>query len=110
MRKTLVMLERTAKKQGAPIWATASRLLGSPAVSKVEVNLGRISRISREGEAVFVPGKVLGNGMLDKKLVVGAFAFSASAKNKITAMGGSALSVEEFVKKFPEGSGVKLVG
>jgi ribosomal protein L18E len=35
--------------------------------------------------------------------------FSSSAKSKILAVGGSALTVDEFVKKFPDGSGVKLV-
>jgi kynurenine formamidase len=47
--------------------------------------------------------------LIDKKVTVGAFMFSASAKNKILATGGSALTVDQFVKKFPDGSGVKLV-
>ena len=68
-----------------------------------------MSRVADAGEAIFVPGKVLGTGVIDKKLVVGAFSFSSSARFKIEASGGSALSVEEFLKKYPKGSGVKLV-
>jgi large subunit ribosomal protein L18e len=108
-RHTTVMLERAGKKQTAPIWSEASEMLSQPAVNRVEVNLGRISRIADDGEAVFVPGKVLGTGVIDRKLTVGAFAFSASAKSKIEASGGSALSIEEFLKKYPKGSGVRLV-
>jgi large subunit ribosomal protein L18e len=104
-----VMLERAAKRQSAPIWNEASRLLSAETKNRVEVNVGRISRIAEDGQALFVPGKVLGTGVLDKKVVVGAFSFSASAKSKLESAGGSALSVEQFLKKYPRGSGVQLV-
>jgi large subunit ribosomal protein L18e len=109
LRSTLVLLERAGKEGKAPIWSAASELLRRPASTKVEVNLGRISRLAKEGEAIFVPGKVLGSGLINKKVTVGAFVFSASAKSKIQACGGSVLSVGEFVRKYPDGSGVKLV-
>lgn len=109
LRRTSVMLERAGKKGKAPIWSEASALLSSPAKTRVEVNLGRISRIADAGQAVFVPGKVLGTGVMDRKLVIGAFSFSSAARSKIEASGGSALSIEEFLKKYPKGSGVKLV-
>jgi large subunit ribosomal protein L18e len=109
LRHASVMLERAGKKQKAPIWSEASNLLSNPSKTRVEVNLGRMSRLTDAGEAIFVPGKVLGTGVIDKKLVVGAFSFSSSARSKIEASGGSALSIEEFLKKYPKGSGVKLV-
>ncbi|HYC12299.1 MAG TPA: 50S ribosomal protein L18e [Nitrososphaerales archaeon] len=109
LRRTVVLLERAGKEEKARVWSAASKLLNGPTSSKVEVNLGRISRIAKEGEAIFVPGKVLGSGIIDKKVTVGAFTFSASARNKIAATGGSALTVDQFVKKFPDGRGVKLV-
>lgn len=109
LRHTSVMLERAGKKQKAPIWREASDILSSPSKSRVEVNLGRISRIAEEGQPVFVPGKVLGTGVMEKKLIVGAFSFSEGARSKIKASGGSALTVEEFLKRFPKGSGVRLV-
>jgi large subunit ribosomal protein L18e len=108
-RHASVMLERAGKEHKAPIWETASRMLSRSASTQVEVNLGRISRLANEGSAVFVPGKVLGTGSVDKKLVVGAFSFSASARSKLESSGGFALTVEEFLKKYPKGSGVMLV-
>jgi len=109
LRRSAVMLERTAKANKAPVWERASGMLRRPASLKVEVNLGRISRIAESDGVLFVPGKVLGDGVLDKKLVIGAFSFSASAKKKILAKGGAAMTVEQFLKKYPKGSGVKLV-
>jgi large subunit ribosomal protein L18e len=108
-RRTSVMLEKASRKQKAAIWKEASGLLSNPGGTRVEVNLGRISRVADDGDAVFVPGKVLGTGVIDRKVTVGAFAFSSGARSKIEASGGSALSVEQFVKKFPKGSGVRLV-
>jgi len=109
LRRTSVMLERAGKKQKAPIWIEASSMLSAPAKNIVEVNIGRISRVTGAGEAVFVPGKVLGTGLIDRKLIVGAFAFSSAARSKIESSGGAALTVEEFLKKYPKGSGVRLV-
>jgi len=109
LRHASIMLERAGKKQKAPIWIKASSLLSNPASIRVEVNLGRISRMAGDGEAIFVPGKVLGTGTIERKLTVGAFTFSASAKSKIEASGGSALTIGEFLKKYPKGSGVRLV-
>ena len=109
LRSAAVMLERAGKKGKAPIWSKASTMLSSPTGLRVEVNLGRISRVIGDSEAAFVPGKVLGTGEAEKKMVVGAFAFSSTAKSKIEASGGSALSIAEFLKKYPKGSGVKLV-
>ncbi len=109
LRRASVMLERAGKAQKAPIWGEASALLSNPARTRVEVNLGRISRMAEDGEAFLVPGRVLGTGVIEKKVVIGAFAVSSSARSKIEASGGSALSLEQFVKKYPKGSGVRLV-
>jgi large subunit ribosomal protein L18e len=103
------MLEKSARASNAPIWEKASEMLRRPSSTKVEVNLGRISRIAENGGALFVPGKVLGDGILDKKLFVGAFSFSASARKKIASKGGTAMNVEQFLKKYPKGSRVKIV-
>ncbi|MDV3278407.1 MAG: 50S ribosomal protein L18e [Nitrososphaerales archaeon] len=103
------MLERAGKEHKAAIWEKASQALRRPTSGKVEVNLGRISMLAESGEALFVPGKVLGSGLIDKKLFIGAFAFSASARKKIVAKGGSAMTVEQFLKKYPKGGGVTIV-
>ena len=109
LRHAAVMLERASKAKKAPVWDRASKMLGAPTGLRVEVNVGRISRIAADESAIFVPGKVLGTGLVDKKVVVGAFSFSAAARRKIESSGGSAMTVEQFLKKYPDGSGVRLV-
>ena len=109
LKHAAVMLEKAGRAQNSPIWSAASAMLSAPTINRVEVNVGRLARISESGQAVFVPGKVLGAGLIDKKLVVGAFSFSPSARAKIESSGGSAMTIESFLKKYPKGSGVKLV-
>ncbi len=109
LRRTAVLLERKAKEEKVAIWRAAAEMLSRSAVNRVEVNLGHIARIVDGSSPVFVPGKVLGTGSVGKKLVIGAFSYSASARSKIVQAGGEALGVEEFLRRFPKGSGVLLV-
>ncbi len=103
------MLERAGKEHHAPIWSAAAEMLSRPRSSAVQVNLSRVRHAAGDAEAVFVPGKVLGGGSVDRKLVVGAFSFSESARSKLKAAGGSPLSVEQFLARYPKGSGVRIV-
>lgn len=103
-------LRKAYRESGSRIWRRAREMIEVGRSRRVEVNLARIARHTNEGDAVLVPGKVLGYGRLDHKLVVGALDFSSTAKRSIRDAGGEALSIEEFVKRFKSGSGVKLIG
>lgn len=103
------MLERLGRKEKIGIWRDAAEYLGASRLNETFVNLTRLARADPGDSPLFVPGKVLGTGPLEKKLVVGAFSYSAAARKKIETAGGEALTIEEFVKRFPDGSGVRLV-
>ena len=109
LRSQAVMLERLGRKEKIGIWRDAAAYLGAPARNETFVNVAHRARADDGDSPLFVPGKVLGSGPLVKKLVVGAFSFSASARKKIETAGGEALTIEEFVKRFRDGSGVRLV-
>lgn len=109
LRSQTVMLERKGRKERIGVWRDAAASLGAPKSNETIVNISRLSRVGDGKSPLFVPGKVLGTGTLDRKLVVGAFSFSSSARAKIESAGGDALEVEEFVNKYPKGSGVILV-
>lgn len=100
---------RKVGKEG--IWKVASSYLKGPRSRMAAVNVGKISRVADDGSVVFVLGKVLGGGMIQKKLVVGAFSFSFEARRKITEAGGEALEMEEFVKRYSKKrGGIIIVG
>lgn len=109
LKQTIVRLEKQGRKKKASIWKSSSEVLGRGSSTRVEVNVSHLSRIAGKRQPIFVPGKVLGTGALDKELVVGAYSFSYSARKKIKEAGGEAVGVEEFLKRYPDGSGVILV-
>ncbi|MCS7136585.1 MAG: 50S ribosomal protein L18e [Nitrososphaerota archaeon] len=74
------------------------------------VNVYKLNRYTKDGEVVFVPGKLLGFGNIDHPVTVSAFAFSKSAYEKVIKAGGNILSIEDFMKLYPKGRGVKIIG
>jgi len=109
LRRLIDSLEKIAKENNANIWMYVAELLSKPTRGRVEVNLEKINKLCKEGDTILVPGKVLGYGRLDKKIVVAAWRFSESALNKIKQVGSEAISIEELIRRNPKGSNVKII-
>jgi len=109
-RKTNPELVKTiieAKKKEN--WLEIAGILSSPRVKKIDVNLDRINREAKEGETIVVPGKVLSEGEISKKVKVAAFSFSEKAKEKILKAKGETLTIMEEIKKNPDAKGIKII-
>lgn len=96
-----------AKKKKA--WQEVAALLSSPRVKKINVNLEKINKEAKVGETIVIPGKVLSEGELDKKIKIVAFDFSEKAKEKISNAKGEMSMIIEEIKKNPEAKGVKII-
>jgi large subunit ribosomal protein L18e len=103
-------LKKQSREKEVPLWRDIALRLERPTRNYSEVNLSRINRYTIEKDVVLIPGKVLGAGELDHQLTVAAVSFSANAKSKITAAGGSCLTIDELMNSNPEGSRVRLIG
>ena len=108
--KTITELKEASRKNEAPLWRSiANRLEGSSRnwpsvnVSKLEYN------VSKNGKAV-IPGKLMGTGIITKKMTVAAYSFTNSAKEKIQSAGGKCLTYNEMIKAAPKGTDVKVIG
>jgi len=110
VRKLLRLLREQGKKQKAKVWLEIAERLERPRRSRAEVNLSQINRYTEEGSTVAVPGKVLAAGGLDHPVKIAALMFSAAAKRKIIAAGGSVLTLRQLLDQNPSGKSVKLVG
>jgi large subunit ribosomal protein L18e len=102
-------LRKAAKTYDAPIWSYVAELLERPARSRVEVNLSKLNRLAADGDVVLVPGKLLGAGRLDKKVVVAAAYASRAAVEAVLRAGGEVVAIPELVKRNPKGGNVKVV-
>lgn len=96
-------------KNKKPFWRKVADELSRPRRRKIEVNLSKIEQYAAEDATVLVPGKVLGAGMLSKKMTVAAFAFSESARKLIGEAGGKAVTIESLHRSNPEGRNVMIV-
>lgn len=102
-------LKKTARRNNAPVWEAVAEHLLKPTRRRVEVNLSKINRYAEEGEMVIVPGKVLGGGLLEKKVSIAAFSFSESALEKIKASGSRALTLAQAIRENPKGRNTRII-
>jgi large subunit ribosomal protein L18e len=105
----LVSLIDMLSREKKPIWKRVIKELGRPRKDTVEVNLSKLESYGSKDGTVLVPGKVLGSGMLTKKMTVAAFSFSESAKRLISEAGGKTLTIEALHKANPEGRDVRIL-
>jgi large subunit ribosomal protein L18e len=109
----LVQLIRFLKKQSrekeANVWRDVAEHLAKARQQRAAVNLSRINRHTQKGDAVVVPGKLLGAGVLDHSVTVAAFSASETAKEKLKAAKAKYLSIPELVEKNPKGANVKII-
>lgn len=105
--KDLVRTIICAKKKAK--WLEVAMILSGPRVKKVAVNLTKINEEAEDGEVVIVPGKVLSEGDLDKKIKIAALSFSEKAKEKILNSKGEILSIFDEIKSNPEAKKVRII-
>jgi large subunit ribosomal protein L18e len=98
MKKLMIELRKTKK---AVLCKVADKLDRSRRIQK-GINLWRIGKLTKEGDAVVIPGKVLATGELDHKVTVIALSFSGKAAEKIKAAKGEAIELKDAVKNVPK--------
>jgi large subunit ribosomal protein L18e len=103
-------LSKQSKKNKQPIWKVIAKKIEGPRRNRSLVNVGEISRNTKEGSTVVVAGKVLGAGEINHKVSVGAFSFSDGAKSKITKSGGKCFSLQDFMDEKKSVSNVVILG
>ncbi len=102
-------LRKTAIEQNVALWKRIADDLEKPSRGQRTVNVFKLDATAADGETVIVPGKVLGEGDLTKKITVAAFSFSDGARAKIDKS-CKALSIAELVKANPKAAKVRILG
>ncbi len=103
-------LKKQANKKEAPIWKDIAIRLEKPLRNWAEVNLDHINKYINDKETALIPGKVLSTGKLDKKVSIAAWSFSEKAEEKIKKAGGKSMSIQELIKKNPDGKNIRILG
>jgi len=96
-----------AKKK--PKWLEVAGILSSPRINRININLDRLDKETKDGETIIVPGKILSQGEINKKIKVVAFGFSERAKEKILKAKGEVSTISEEIKKNPDAKNVRII-
>jgi len=103
-------LKSASKKNEAPIWSKIAKNATKSNSNKKTINLKKIDKLTDDGNAVVISGKILGTGKLSHKVLVSSFSISNSAAKKIKESGGEILEFSDMINRFPTGKGVKIIG
>ncbi len=97
VKEWISVLTKLAEGKNGP-WKRALELAAVPARRRASVNLYKLSKNTKEGDAVIVPGKVLSVGKLDHSISIAAMQFSKSALEKLKASKCSILGIKDIIK------------
>jgi large subunit ribosomal protein L18e len=103
-------LREKGREEGAPIWRDIAQRLERPSRLWAEVNVGKLEQHVGEGETAVVPGKVLSAGHVQRPIKVAAYNFSSKAREKITAAGGTCLSLDQLATDNKNGAKCRILG
>ena len=109
LQDVIQLLKKEGSIKQVALWKRIAEDLEKPTRKRIEVNLSRVSRVTQPNETIIVPGKVLGAGGMQHKLVVAAFAFSQGARDSIQAAKGTCMSIPELIKQNPKGTNIKVI-
>lgn len=105
VRRLIRKLENTKIK----IWKNIANTLKKARRKRIEANIGRINRVTADGDVIVIPGKVLGSGILEKKITIGALTWSGSVEEKVESSGSKIMDLEAILEENPKGSNIKII-
>ena len=97
------------KSDQPAIYRRLSEMLNFAERKRRVINIDQLEKIVNDGDVVVFPAKVLGSGVITKKVTIGALSFSAEAKRKIVSAGGKTMTLAELWEKHPKGTNVRLL-
>jgi large subunit ribosomal protein L18e len=90
-------------------WVGIAGILSGPRRNKICINLEEINKDSKAGETIVVPGKVLSQGEIDKKIKLVALGFSEKAKEKLLSAKCDVSYIIDEIKSNPSAKGIKVI-
>ena len=103
----LVETFMNAKKKDK--WIEIAGIISGPRRKRINLNLDEINNQAKEKEKIIVPGKVLSQGEINKKIKVIALGFSEKAKEKLKKSGCEFSNILTEIKSNPSAEGIRIL-
>lgn len=109
-RKTsLALVETIRSSKKLEGWNEVSDLVSLPKRKSIILNLSEINEMSKDGESVVVPGKVLSEGEIEKKIRLIALKFSKKAVEKLLRAKVAFSYINDEIKKNPTAKDLRVL-
>ncbi len=106
----LVDIKKNATRHDSGFWRDVYERLQKPSRQMPVVNVGKIASLQlQKDEVIVVPGKLLGNGNIDKPVTVYAYKASRQAIQKIEAAKGKYGTLRDLLRDNPQGKNVRII-
>jgi len=105
LEKIIKELKILSIKNQSKIWKKVATELEKPTRKRRHINLYEIEKLTKDGDTIIVPGKVLGTGELKKQIKIAAWDFSEQAQAKIK----NPLTIQNIIKENPKGRNIKII-
>ena len=90
-------------------WLDVARVISGPRRKRMNLNLDQIEKIAKDGETIVIPGKILSQGDLGKKIKIVALAFSENAMEKLSRAKRDFSTIVEEIKKNPDAKEIRII-
>ena len=92
-----------------PAWNKYVKILSQPTKKYSSINLREIDQQTSMGDSVMIPGRVLSDGEITKKIRICSFGISKEALERLGKTRSEWVSILDEIKKNPKAEGVKLI-
>ena len=101
--ETIIIAKKNSK------WLNIANLISRPRRKQISINLDQINEEVNDGERIVIPGKVLGEGELNKKITIIANSFSQGAKDKLKKSKVEVINLFDEIKKNPDAKNIRIL-
>ncbi len=106
---TIDTLVKVSRENSSTMWRDIAERLSGGSRRYASINVGKINRLSNDGDIVIVPGSVLGSGIINKKVTLSALKISKSAMEKLQKSGSSFKPIKQFATENPKVKNPKIL-
>lgn len=107
--ETIDTLLRVSRESNFIMWRDVARRLSGGKRRYASINVGRLNDLSEDGETLIVPGSVLGEGKLTKKVVIAGVRASKVALEKISSSGSTFKKLKDLASENPKPSNARIM-
>lgn len=103
-------LKKLSAEKQVNLWKRIAKDLQRSTRIRRKVNLYKVEKYLKEGETAVIPGKLLSLGSLTRKVEIAAYQASQQAIGKIQKAGSKFITLQDLMKKNPQGKKVRIIG